>query len=104
MKAAIYTLIAYFVVVLALVLPYFFIGDAVTAFVFTVGIGLLVVVYYAGFASVIHEKSLGHFSADAFSRIWSFSNFLWHRRTGTTCVWYLCLNSYCVVLHYQLFK
>jgi len=36
MKAAIYTLIAYFVVVLALVLPYFFIGDAVTAFVFTV--------------------------------------------------------------------
>ncbi|ACI17759.1 membrane protein [Coprothermobacter proteolyticus DSM 5265] len=57
MKAAIYTLIAYFVVVLALVLPYFFIGDAVTAFVFTVGIGLLVVVYYAGFASVIHEKS-----------------------------------------------
>lgn len=59
MKAAIYTLIAYFVVVLALVLPYFFIGDTVTAFVFTVGIGLLVVVYYAGFASVIHEKSFG---------------------------------------------
>jgi len=27
--------------------------------VFTVGIGLLVVVYYAGFASVIHEKSFG---------------------------------------------
>ena len=57
MKAAIYTLIAYFVVVLALVLPYFFIGNAVTAFAVTVGIGLLVVVYYAGFASVIHEKS-----------------------------------------------
>jgi len=58
-KAAIYTLIAYFVVVLGLVLPYFFIGNAVTAFVVTLGVGLLVVVYYAGFASVIHEKSFG---------------------------------------------
>lgn len=58
-KAAIYTLIAYFVVVLGLVLPYFFIGSAVTAFVVTLGVGLLVVVYYAGFASVIHEKSFG---------------------------------------------
>jgi len=58
-KASVYTLIAYFVVVLALVLPYFFIANAVTAFMVTVGIGLLVVVYYAAFASVIHEKSFG---------------------------------------------
>jgi VIT1/CCC1 family predicted Fe2+/Mn2+ transporter len=57
MKATIYTFMAYIVVVILLVLPYFLFGSAITAFFITIGVGVLVVVYYASLSSLINDKT-----------------------------------------------
>ncbi|NPV89081.1 rubrerythrin family protein [Coprothermobacteraceae bacterium] len=55
-RAAAYTFVAYFGVVLALVFPYFLFSKALSAFSTTLGVGLCVILYYAAFASVIHDR------------------------------------------------
>ncbi|WP_018963366.1 VIT1/CCC1 transporter family protein [Coprothermobacter platensis] len=59
MKATTYTFMAYLIVVILLVLPYFLFSSALTAFFVTITVGLLVIVYYASLASLINEKPFG---------------------------------------------
>jgi VIT1/CCC1 family predicted Fe2+/Mn2+ transporter len=58
-KDVIYSLVAYFIVLGLLILPYFLIDNAVNALIVTICIGLIVLVYYSIFYSVVSEKPFG---------------------------------------------
>lgn len=57
LKASLYTFIAYFLVVLFLVLPFFFVSNFYVGFVLSVIIGNLVILLFSFYVSVIQDKS-----------------------------------------------
>ncbi|MFU2157577.1 MULTISPECIES: VIT1/CCC1 transporter family protein [Caldisericum] len=57
LKAAVYTFIAYFLVVLGLVLPFFFVNNFIIGFIFSIVFGFLIVVVFSFYVSVIQDTS-----------------------------------------------
>ncbi|BAL80869.1 VIT1/CCC1 transporter family protein [Caldisericum exile] len=55
LKAAVYTFVAYFLVVLGLVLPFFFVNNFVIGFIFSIIFGFLIVVVFSFYVSIIHD-------------------------------------------------
>jgi VIT1/CCC1 family predicted Fe2+/Mn2+ transporter len=67
LKASLYTFIAYFVVVLLLVLPFFFVKNFIIGFTFSVIFGFLVVLVFSFYVSVIQNSSFKWTFTEMFS-------------------------------------
>ncbi len=58
-RASFYTFVAYIIVVLMLVFPYFILKNFYFAFVLSLFMGVIVILFFSLFESVIQEKSFG---------------------------------------------
>jgi VIT1/CCC1 family predicted Fe2+/Mn2+ transporter len=58
-KAALYTFFAYLAVVFALVLPYFIVQNYFYAFLFSISMGIVVILIFSVFVSVVQDRPFG---------------------------------------------
>lgn len=56
-KAAVYTFIAYFFVVLMLVLPFFFVTNFIVGFILSIAFGFLIIVIFSFYVSIVQDSN-----------------------------------------------